>query len=69
MNIIMESAVATVKPSLKLSIPLINEKFFDCEHCKRKVKMNGRNGLHDLCPQCFSSRFTRGKCSIDLDSL
>ena len=69
-NTIVESAAAIVKPPLNiLSIRLLSNPSppvsFDCQRCKRVVQRNGRNGLHDLCPQCF---FMRGKCYIALDS-
>ena len=65
----MESAAAIVKPPLNTSIRLLSNPTpptsFDCQRCKKTVQRNGRNGLHDLCPQCF---FMRGKCYIALDS-
>ena len=66
---IVDSAAAVVKPPLNIHIRLLSNPntpvSFECQRCKKTVKRNGRNGMHDLCPQCF---FMRGKCYIALDS-
>jgi hypothetical protein len=64
----VESLVELVKPEV---ITPITDTYFECEYCKKKVRRNGRNGMHDLCPPCFfdESTFERGKCLITLDSL
>jgi hypothetical protein len=59
----VESVVELVKP--EVIIPIYT--YFECEVCKKKVKRNGRNGMHDMCPPCFFDG--RGKCLIALDSL
>jgi hypothetical protein len=63
----VESVVELVKPEVIIPI----NTYFECEYCKKKVRRNGRNGMHDLCPTCFfdDSTFERGKCLIILDSL
>ena len=72
---IVEPIVELAKPKVKIVKPKvimpITDTFFECEDCKKKVRRNGRNGLHDLCPACFFDKpvSLRGKCLIALDSL
>jgi hypothetical protein len=60
---LVEPIVELVKS--KVIIPIYT--YFECEVCKKKVKRNGKNGMHDRCPPCFFD--VRGKCLIALDSL